>query len=163
MRHLPAKEQLFIYLVQPMRNEFILIQLLIPCQKYLNLEDKNTVVVEESFLNFETTRKSSHEVSLTSYFCSGWSRWDFLWMSGHHFGGRLTSMLLVLYLVMLLCLSAIITAFLSRPCRALWEICPAGSLLWSTGTWRARMCRRSLLKVRGTVCMCNYSRRVIKK
>lgn len=45
-------------------------------------------------------------------------------------------------------LSVIITVFCSWSCRALWEICPVGSLPWCTGTWRAHMCRRSLLKVR---------------
>lgn len=45
-------------------------------------------------------------------------------------------------------LSEIIGVSWSWPCRALWEICPAESLHWSIGTWRARTCRRSLPKVR---------------
>lgn len=41
-----------------------------------------------------------------------------------------------------------LTAFCSWPCRALWEICPAGSLPWCIDIWQAHTCRRNRLKVR---------------
>lgn len=52
-----------------------------------------------------------------------------------------------LFVPVMLYLSEIITVFWSWPCRELWEISPAESLHWSIGIWRARTCRRSLLKV----------------
>lgn len=53
-----------------------------------------------------------------------------------------------LFVPVMLYRSEMITVFWSWPCRALWEISPAESLHWCIGIWRARTCRRSLLKVR---------------